>query len=64
MGGDVARIFRSSALTWACPLLSKQAYLEAVESGDLDYSIFEAVSDVAVRMFDDAGVVRYQATSR
>ena len=41
--------------------LSKQEYLEAVESGDLDYSIFEAVSDVAVRMFDDAGIVRYQA---
>ena len=41
--------------------LSKQDYLVAIESGDLDYRTFEAASDVAVRVFADAGILRYQA---
>jgi hypothetical protein len=32
-----------------------------VESGELDYHVFEAVSDVAVRVFREVGIVRYQA---
>lgn len=42
--------------------LSKQEYLMAIQSGDLDYLTFEAVSDVTVRVLGDAGVVRYQAS--
>ena len=41
--------------------LSKQEYLRGVESGDLNYQTFEAASDVAVRVFGDAGILRYQA---
>ena len=41
--------------------LSKDEYLAGVESGELDYQVFEAASPVAVRIFHEAGVVRYQA---
>ena len=41
--------------------MSKDEYLAGVESGELDYRVFEADSDIAVRLFDGAGVVRYQA---
>lgn len=42
-------------------ILSKDEYLAGVESGELDYRAFEAASPVAVRVFNEAGVVRYQA---
>lgn len=42
--------------------LSKQDYLMGVESGELDYQVFEAASDVAVRVFREGGIVRYQAS--
>jgi hypothetical protein len=41
--------------------LSKDEYLAGVESGELDYHVFEAASAIAVRVFHEAGVVRYQA---
>jgi len=42
-------------------VLSKQEYLGAVATGELDYRTFEAVSDVAVRAGEHFGVVRYRA---
>ena len=41
--------------------LSKQDYLTGIESGELDYHVFEAASDVAVRVSGEVGIVRYQA---
>jgi hypothetical protein len=41
--------------------LSKQVYLNGVESGELDYHVFEAASDVAVRVSGEVGILRYQA---
>ena len=45
----------------AGPALSKQDYLTGIESGELDYHVFEAASDVAVRVSGEVGIVRYQA---
>jgi hypothetical protein len=42
-------------------VLSKQDYLTGIESGELDYHVFEAASDVAVRLSGEVGIVRYQA---
>jgi len=42
-------------------VLSKQDYLGAVATGELDYRTFEAVSDVAVRTGEHFGVLRYCA---
>lgn len=41
--------------------LSREAYLGSVEQGDLRYEVFEAASPVAVRLYPDAGALRYQA---
>ena len=41
--------------------LSKHYYRTGIESGDLDYHVFEAASDVAVRVSGEVGIVRYQA---
>lgn len=42
-------------------ILSKQEYLEGIATGQLDYRVFEAVSDVAVLIGADLACVRYQA---
>ena len=41
--------------------LSQQDYLTGIESGELDYHVFEAASDVAVRVSGEVGIVRYRA---
>ena len=40
---------------------SKADYLGDIASGALDYQVFEAASEIGVRVFADAGAVRYQA---
>ena len=42
-------------------VLSKREYLDGIASGELDYLVFEADSDVAVKSFADVGMVRYRA---
>ena len=41
--------------------ITRDQYLDDIASGALDYRVFEPESDVAVQVFEDAGVVRYQA---
>jgi hypothetical protein len=41
--------------------ISKQDYIGGIASGDLVYSLFEPVSDIAVRLYGNAAAVRYQA---
>jgi hypothetical protein len=41
--------------------LSKRAYLDGIGTGALSYRVFEPVSEVSVRAFEDVGVLRYQA---
>ncbi len=41
--------------------LGRDVYLGGIESGRFDYHIFEAASEVAVRVFADAAILRYQA---
>ena len=41
--------------------LTKSEYLGGIADGSLDYRTFEAVSDVVVRIFAEACVVRYRA---
>lgn len=41
--------------------LSREDYLGGVASGDLNYRVFEAASEISVRVFNDVGVIRYQA---
>ena len=41
--------------------LSRDQYLGDIASGAIDYRVFEPESDVAVKVFGDAGVVRYKA---
>ena len=40
---------------------TKAEYLDAIESRKLNYEVFEADSDVAVRVFQGAAAVRYVA---
>lgn len=40
---------------------SKDQYLMDIASGALDYRVFQAESEVAVQLFEDAGAVRYRA---
>jgi hypothetical protein len=40
---------------------SKEKYLSAVASGDLDYAVFEAASPVRVRLRGDTAILRYSA---
>jgi hypothetical protein len=40
---------------------SRDEYLGDIASGAIDYRVFEPASEVAVKLFADAGVVRYQA---
>ena len=41
-------------------LMSKRAYLDGIGSGDLDYSVFEPVSDIRVRLSGEAAILRYR----
>lgn len=41
--------------------LSRDEYLDDIATGDLDYMVFESASEIAVRVYDRAAVVRYQA---
>lgn len=41
--------------------LSRDAYLGAIERGELDYEVFEPASEIAVRRSGDAAAVRYHA---
>ena len=41
--------------------LSREEYLDGIATGDLDYRVFESASEIAVRIFDRAAAVRYQA---
>lgn len=40
--------------------LSKREYLDGIASGDLDYSVFEPVSEIRVRLYDGAAILRYR----
>lgn len=42
--------------------LSRDEYLGDITSRAMDYRVFEPASDIAVQLFDDGGVVRYQVT--
>jgi hypothetical protein len=41
--------------------LTKDEYLGGIESGRLDYLLWEPISDIAVRMHGDAAVIRYRS---
>jgi hypothetical protein len=41
-------------------VLSKRDYLDGIASGELDYSVFEPVSDIRVRLYGRAAILRYQ----
>jgi hypothetical protein len=40
--------------------LSRDEYLDGVASGQLNYSVFEPISDITVRDYGDAVVMRFQ----
>jgi hypothetical protein len=40
--------------------MSKRAYLDGIASGDLDYSVFEPVSEIRVRLYGEAAILRYR----
>lgn len=40
--------------------MSKREYLDGIASGELDYSVFEPISVIRVRLFDNAAVLRYR----
>ncbi|MEO1015117.1 MAG: nuclear transport factor 2 family protein [Pseudomonadota bacterium] len=43
-------------------IYSRDQYLGGIESGDLDYLVFQPESEIKVRMGGSAAVVRYQST--
>ena len=40
--------------------LSKRAYLDQISAGDLDYTVFEPVSETRVRVCGGAAILRYR----
>jgi hypothetical protein len=42
--------------------LSREEYLAAVAAGDLDYLVFEPISEIDVRLYGQAAVVTYEST--
>jgi hypothetical protein len=40
--------------------MSKRAYLDGIASGELDYTVFEPVSDIRVRLYGEAAILRYR----
>lgn len=41
--------------------LTKDEYIGGIESGRLDYLLWEPISEIAVRMHGDAAVIRYRS---
>src|SRR5687767_8883568 len=61
---DLARSLHAADYQLVTPggaTMSGPDYLDAIATGDLDYLVFEPASDIAVRVFDGAAAVRYQA---
>jgi hypothetical protein len=42
-------------------VLSKEEYLGAIVSGEIDYLVWEPTSDIAVHLYGDAAAIRYRA---
>jgi hypothetical protein len=42
-------------------LLSRDAYLGAVEAGNIDYLVFEPISEIDVRVYGEGAVLTYQS---
>jgi uncharacterized protein DUF4440 len=42
-------------------LLARDEYLAAVAAGDIDYLVFEPISDIDVRLYGRAAVITYQS---
>jgi hypothetical protein len=40
--------------------MSKREYLDSIASGDLDYAVFEPISEIRVRLYDHAAILRYR----
>ncbi len=40
--------------------MSKRDYLDGIASGELDYSVFEPISELRVRLYDQAAILRYR----
>ena len=40
--------------------LSKRAYLNSISLGELDYSVFEPISEIRVRLYAHAAILRYR----
>lgn len=40
--------------------ISRDKYLGGIASGALDYRVFEPEAEIAVRVYDEAAIVRYQ----
>jgi hypothetical protein len=40
---------------------TRESYLAAVFSGEIEYRVFEAVSEIRVRVYGDAAIVRYRS---
>ena len=40
--------------------MSKREYLDAIAAGELKYVVFEPVSEIRVRLYDGAAIVRYR----
>ena len=61
---DLARAMHSDDYQLITPggaTLSKEDYLGGIASGEFDYLVFEPASEIAVRMYKVAAVVRYKA---
>lgn len=41
--------------------LSREEYLAAVAAGDIDYLVFEPISEIEVRLYGQAAAIRYQS---
>ena len=40
---------------------TRETYLAGVASGDIDYRVFEAISEIEVRLYGAAAIIRYQS---
>lgn len=40
--------------------MSKREYLDGIASGELDYSVFEPISEIRVRLYAQAAILRYR----
>ena len=61
---DLARLLHADdnqLITPGGATLSREEYLDGIATGDLDYLVFEPASEIAVRIYDRAAAVRYQA---